>query len=385
MDPEQGKNPATRPQARLSRNQDGTLEVELLGDWKLGDTLPSEQEVGQEILGASGRGPVHLDCKDLGHWDSSLISFVRKLEVFLREKGLELEKTGLPQGAQRLLRLASAVPERKETRKPTGGKSLLFRVGQRAVDAWQGSYEVAGFLGELTLAMGRLIKGKARFRFSDLLLVMQRCGVEALPIVSLISFLVGLILAFVGAVQLRIFGAQIFVAALVGIGMVRVLGAIMTGIIMAGRTGAAFAAELGTMEVNEEIDALRTLGIPPVEFLVLPRLLGLSLMMPLLCAYADLLGILGGLTVGVAMLDLNVQEYLRMTQDSVKLSYFWIGLFHSLVFGVLVAFTGCLQGMRSGRSASAVGQAATSAVVRGIVSIIMATAVLTYLCELLGI
>jgi len=181
------------------------------------------------------------------------------------------------------------------------------------------------------------------------------------------------------------FGGQIYVASLVGIAMVRVMGAVMAGIIMAGRTGAAFAAQLGTMEVNEEIDALKTMGISPMEFLVLPRMLALAIMMPLLCLYADLMGVLGGLIVGVVMLDLNVMEYYETTRAAVSLTDFWIGLFQSSVFGVLVALAGCLRGMQCGRSASAVGDAATSAVVTGIVSIVVATAIITILCNVIGI
>ena len=202
---------------------------------------------------------------------------------------------------------------------------------------------------------------------------------------SLITLLVGLILAFVGAIQLKLFGAQVYVADIVGIAMVRVMGAIMTGIIVAGRTGAAFAAQIGTMQVNEEIDALKTMGISPVEFLVIPRMIALIIMMPLLCIYADLMGILGGMVVGVGMLGINPIEYLNRTQEALKLTTFWIGLFHSAVFGVLVALSGCLRGMQCGRSASDVGYAATSAVVTGIVSIIVATAIITFMCEVLGI
>ena len=216
-------------------------------------------------------------------------------------------------------------------------------------------------------------------------MIIQECGSQALPIVSLISVLVGLILAFVGAIQLSMFGAQIFVADLVGIAMVRVMGAIMTGIIMAGRTGAAFAAQLGTMQVNEEIDALKTMGISPMEFLVLPRMLALMLMMPLLCLYADLMGILGGMIVGVTMLDLSVMEYYQETKRALSLTNLWIGLFHSAVFGILVSLSGCLRGIQCGRSASAVGDATTSAVVTGIVSIVVATAIITFICQVLGI
>ena len=167
--------------------------------------------------------------------------------------------------------------------------------------------------------------------------------------------------------------------------MLRVMGAVMTGVIMAGRTGAAFAAELGTMQVNEEIDALKTMGIAPMEFLVLPRMLALALMMPLLCLYADMMGLLGGYLVGVAMLGLSPTEYLVTTREMVGLSNLWIGLAQSFVFGILVALTGCLQGIKCGRSASSVGTAATSAVVTGIVAIVIATAIITVACNMLGI
>jgi phospholipid/cholesterol/gamma-HCH transport system permease protein len=189
----------------------------------------------------------------------------------------------------------------------------------------------------------------------------------------------------VGAIQLKAFGAQLYVADLVGIAMVREMAAIMTGIIVAGRTGAAFAAKLGTMQVNEEIDALKTMGFSPTEFLVLPRMVALFLMMPLLCLYADLMGVLGGMIVGVTMLDLGLMQYYLQTKQAVHLNNLWIGLVMSAVFGVLVAFSGCLRGIQCGRSASAVGEATTSAVVTGIVSIIVATAVINVICNVLGI
>ena len=180
-----------------------------------------------------------------------------------------------------------------------------------------------GFIGDAFVTFLKMFGGKTRFRGYDLALLIRQCGADALPIVTLISLLVGLILAFVGAIQLAMFGAQIFVANLVGIAMVRVLASVMTGVIMAGRTGAAFAAQLGTMQVNEELDALEVLGISPMEFLVLPRMLALILMMPLLCLYADLMGVLGGLIVGVTMLDINVMEYYNQTISAVRLNDLW--------------------------------------------------------------
>lgn len=381
MEPQKILSNKGRVALRLEPGGKAILKLE--GWFHLEGATPSPQETARDILELKEINSVEFDCRGLEKWDSSLLSFVLRLEEELGRSGVIVERDGLPQGARRLLHLASSFPKGEVKHRPR--KSMLVKTGDWASSRMEKAWEVVRFLGEVSWSIGKLISGKARFRGSDLIWIMHRCGIDALPIVSLISFLVGLILAFVGAVQLRMFGAQIFVAALVGIGMVRVLGAIMTGIIMAGRTGAAFAAELGTMELNEEIDALRTLGIAPVEFLVLPRVVGLSLMMPLLCVYADLLGILGGLSVGVVMLDINAQEYFRMTRDAVKPSYFWIGVFHSFVFGVLVALTGCFHGMKAGRSASSVGQAATSAVVSGIVSIIVATAIITYLCQVLGL
>lgn len=367
----------------FSRPAEGTLRLRLAGNWRAGAQPLSLLGVKVE-LDAAPTVRLEFETRELGEWDSGLLTFLAGLWRLCNERGVAFSDEELPAGARRLLALAAAVSprtaEKEDVRPP-----FLERVADRAAGAGKEAMEMTAFLGEVTVACGRLLTGRARFRRTELLTIMQECGAQALPIVSLISLLVGLILAFVGAVQLVMFGAQIYVASLVGIAIVRVMGAIMTGIIMAGRTGAAFAARLGTMQVNEEIDALATLGISPVEFLVLPRVLALVVMMPLLCLYADLMGIVGGLVVGVFMLDLNVMEYLVMTKKAVRLQDFWIGLFHSGVFGVLVAMAGCLRGIQCGRSASAVGDATTSAVVTGIVSIIVATAVITVVCNVLGI
>jgi phospholipid/cholesterol/gamma-HCH transport system permease protein len=298
---------------------------------------------------------------------------------------MTVEEDNLPEGVRRLLALASAVPERKWEKEKRARIPILVRFGESALVFWRSLLDMTDFIGSASIAFIRLVTGKAKFRRSDLLLIIQQCSDQALPIVSLISILVGLILAFIGAIQLKVFGAQIYVASIVGIGMVRFLAPVMAAIIMAGRTGASFAAQLGTMQVNEEIDALKTLGISPMEFLVLPRMLALFLMMPLLSVYADLLGILGGVIIGVTMLDLNFIEYYNKTRESVHLDDFWVGLFSAAVFGVLVALSGCMRGMQCGRSAAAVGEATTSAVVTSIVSIVVAMAVITVVCNVLNI
>jgi phospholipid/cholesterol/gamma-HCH transport system permease protein len=369
----------------FSRPAEDQLKIHLLGSWKLGNMLPSADEVRGRIESEPKVKHISFDTKELSGWDSGLLTFLISVIEHSSQSSIRVDKEGLPQGVHRLLDLASAVPERKGARRESLRTPFLEQVGQSALDFWHSNLQMLDFIGDAFTAFIRLLRGKARFRRSDLFVIIQECGAQAFPIVSLISVLVGLILAFVGAIQLRMFGAQIYVADLVGIAMVRVMGAIMTGIIMAGRTGASFAAQLGTMQVNEEIDALKTMGISPMEFLVLPRMLALMLMMPLLCLYADLMGILGGMIVAITMLDLNVMEYYVETKSAVTLTYLWIGLFHSMVFGVLVALAGCLRGIQCGRSASAVGNATTSAVVTGIVSIIVATGIITFLCEVLGI
>ena len=344
--------------------------VELTGAWRKEDRLPDPSEVWREIdVGP----PVHrltFDASHVADWDSGLITFAIKVLEEARARGIASDRAGLPDGAQRLLHLAEAVPER-QTGRARAQPPWLARIGAWATAGWVETAAGLAFLGEGMLALGALQRGRARFRMIDLLVVIQDCGPRALGIVSLISFLIGLILAFVGAVQLQQFGASIFVANLVAIAMTREIGCIMTAIVMAGRTGAAFAAQLGTMNTNQEIDALSTMGISPMEFLVLPRMLALIVMMPLLTIYADLVGILGGAVVGMGMLGLGPVEYFEQTRGAVSLTSFFIGVSKSAVFGVLVALVGCLRGMQSGRSAAAVGLAATSAVVTSIVLIIV--------------
>jgi phospholipid/cholesterol/gamma-HCH transport system permease protein len=361
------------------------LLVQLIGNWQIEQKRPAADEVLHQVDAGTGVKRVVFDTENLSGWDSSLLTFLTKVFKSCEQRNIQVEKSGLPLGVQSLISLSTAVPKKEDARKTVSREAFFARVGSEFLEFINSAGELIAFVGEACVAVARLLTGRARFRAFDLGQFLQDTGAQAVPIVSLISFLVGLILAFVGIVQLKLFGAQVFVADLVGIAMVRSMGAIMTGIIMAGRTGAAFAAQLGTMQVNEEIDALKTLGIAPMEFLVLPRMLALTLMMPLLCLYSNLMGILGGWLVAVPIYGLNPIQYFSRTMEAVGLNDLFIGLFMSLVFGILVALAGCLRGMQCGRSASAVGDAATSAVVTGIVAIILATAVITVLCDVLGI
>jgi phospholipid/cholesterol/gamma-HCH transport system permease protein len=374
-----------RGEVYCDRPADDTLVVRFVGSWTIHAGRPVSTAVQQQLEAAPRVRQLAFDTHDLTAWDTRLLTFLRQLIAQSAQRQIIVNQEGLPVGVQRLLALAAAVPEREGAQRSGQRLSWLARIGTTVLDSWQGSRDMLGFIGEAVVACGKLAVGKARFRGIDLALFLQECSAQALGIVTLISFLVGLILAFMGAVQLQQFGAQIYVADLVGLGMTREMGAIMTGVIIAGRTGAAFAAQLGTMQVNEEIDALITMGIPPMEFLVLPRMLALMLMMPLLCVYADMVGMLAGLLVGTGLLDLSLVEYINETRKAVDLVDCGVGLFKSVLFGALVALAGCLRGMQCGRSAAAVGAAATSAVVTGIVWIIATDGLLAVITQRLGI
>ena len=367
-----------------------SLAVHCSGDWVVRRGMPSVRELmAWKIDGRSAMQPaperVTVHGAGLGRWDSSLVSFVAGLEGYCRSKDVAFDKGDLPPGVRRLVDLALAVPEKTGTRRAAAAKSLLTTVGEATLLSRKRFLDGLGFLGEATLSLLRLVAGQARFRRSDLLQTVQECGVQALGIAFIISLLVGLILAFVGAVQLRSFGAEIYVANLVVVAMTREMAAIMTAIVLAGRTGAAFAAQIGSMQANEEVDALTTLGIPAMDFLVLPRMLALMLMMPLLYLYSAFAGIFGGFLVGVGMLDLTPAIYLAQTQAGFTFSDFFVGWGKSVLFGALVAIAGCMHGMQSGRSAAAVGNAATAAVVTALVWIIISDAVLAVLLNIVGV
>ncbi|MCK9574203.1 MAG: ABC transporter permease [Candidatus Omnitrophica bacterium] len=361
-----------------------TLQIKLAGVWLMSSGIPSISEVTSELFGHVDIVQVVFDASKISKWDSGLVAFLLNLIRECKKKNIKVDRQGLPEGACRLLDLTDKVAERIEPQE-SKQEPFLERVGSKVLQLKESLLSLLGFLGEITISLNRTITGKAYFRFNDFMLILQRCGADALGLVSLISVLVGVILAFIGAIQLRIFGAQIYIADIVGIAMVRVMGAVMTGIIMSGRTGASFAAELGIMQTNEEIDALKTLGVNPVEFLVVPRILALVVMLPLLTLYADFMGILGGYVISTGVLGINPVEYLNHTQSAVKLSNLWIGLIHGFVFGVIIAISGCLRGMNCERSANGVGEATTSAVVTSITSIVVATAIITFICQVLGV
>ena len=362
-----------------------TLAVRVSGDWLLAEDLPRPASVLQLLRKEPGPAAVTFDTRELGDWDTGLITALIAIHRAAEAKGIQVDDGGLPEGARRLVGLAFTVKEREGARRDVRQKPFLERVGESVLEVWGRGRELLTFTGELVMSLGRFFRGNATYLRSDLTHYIQDAGAKAFPIVSVISFLIGMIFAFVGLMQLNMFGAGIYTADLVAVAMVREMSAIMAAIIMAGRTGAAYAAQIGTMKVNEEVDALETLGMHPIDFLVTPRVIALVLMMPLLTMYASLMGILGGTAVGLIMLDLSLAQYVAQTIDAVNLNSLFGGLFKSVVYGSLVALAGCQQGMACGKSAMAVGQSTTRAVVMGIVLIVVSASVLTVIYINLGI
>ncbi len=373
------------PRLSAQRTAEDAYSIHFSGDWTGKHPLPAVERLLEEI----GRTPrprsVVLEASGVRAWDSTFVGFLFELETRCAELKLPLRRDALPAGAARLIALADSVPEKTDARVAAAHDGFFQRLGKTTAAAIDAAAALFDFLGLLSIAMGRFLTGRARTRVGDIFEQMQACGADALAIVSLISFLVGVILAFMGAVQLERFGASIYVADLVAIGMLREMGAMMTAIIMAGRTGAAFAAQLGSMKVAQEIDALTTMGISPVEFLCLPRVLALFLMMPILCVYSDLLGIAGGAFIGSVMLHVSPAAYFHETMSAFTMTDFSIGVVKAAIYGVLVGFAGCLRGFECGDSSSAVGFATTSAVVTSIVMVVVACGVSAFILNLVGI
>jgi phospholipid/cholesterol/gamma-HCH transport system permease protein len=371
-------------EATSTARAEATLEGDVLavrvgGDWRVTEHRPAWADLMRD------RQPkrVRLMGRDLGAWDSSLALFVHEARTWAERHSVAFDLEGMPAGLEKLTALLGA-----KAAKPgpphMGLLNLPAALGIATVALWRELKDIAWLVGECAFSIGRFFRGQAQFRWQDCFSEMQQCGAMALPIVSLISFLVGVIMAYQGAVQLRQFGADIYVADMVGLSVVREMGPMMAAVVLAGRTGAAFAATLGNMKANEEIDALETLGVSPVDFLVMPRLTALLLMMPLLALYSNCLGIFGGLVVSAGILDIPSSLYWAETKTIIDLSDLSTGIIKSAAFGLLIGVSGCLRGMQADRSAAGVGAAATRAVVTGILLIIVADSLFAVAFNILG-
>jgi phospholipid/cholesterol/gamma-HCH transport system permease protein len=353
--------------------------LRLTGDWLVRDGGLRVASVPDILTQAAGAGRLAVDASGLGRWDSAVIVFIQVLR-----QAIALDDAGLPDPVRRLLALADsgAPPPDASAGKPA---PLPTRVGLAVIGAWDSIAASVELVGETVLRGLTAITGRARMRAVDVMVLMQEAGASALVIVAIVNGLIGGILAFIGAVQLQKFGTEIYVADLVSLAQVREMAAVMTAIVMAGRTGGAYAAQIATMQGNEEIDALQSFGIPVFDYLVLPRIIALIAMMPLLYLYACFVGLAGGLIVAISILNLTTTAYLEETRQALTGLQFWIGLTKSVAFGALIAMAGCGIGLRAGRSAADVGKAATTAVVAGIIGVIALDAIFAVCANALGI
>jgi len=371
------------PGFELRFDSGGDASLLLFGNWTRDEQPPNFSKLRGDLYG----GAVHqlnIDSSGLASWDSSLMAFLLQCYNYCSAEHIEFNALGLPEGAQKLLQVATAVKSHEEQQAPPTAWYSKLNPALAAKEALNSFTESFAFIGEITIALTRLMAGKANTRMVDFKTFTYQAGPEAFSIIGLTSILVGMILAYLGAVQLLQFGAEIYVADLVVIGTLREMGALMTAIVMAGRTGAAYAAQLGTMQTNEEIDAITTMGISPIEFLVIPRLLALVVIMPLLTIYADLLGIVGGGIVAGGM-GITPLQYINEGATAFISVHVFVGLLKSVVFATLIAIAGCRSGINSGRSSAAVGQAATEAVVTSIVYLIIADAAINIIFQQIGI
>lgn len=364
-------------EARWELDPQGRPLLVLRGDWRGRGELPAPPSP------PPADQPWGVDGLALGHFDSQLPAALFDLAM---QSGRPLDLSQLPSGLRGMLQLAfdnpgSRTPEPQRRRRPR----WLTQVGLDWLGRYHRTHTTLTFIGEVLQATYKTMRGSTAMRGEDLATQLHATGPASLPIVALVSFLVGLIIAYMGAAQLQRLGAQSFMADLVTIGVVREIAALMTGIILAGRVGAAFAAQLGSMEANEEIDALRAMGLNPVEHLVLPRVLAMVLMAPLLTTFAALVGMLAGCLVAVGIFHVELLDYLYRSSKALTLAHAGIGLLKGTVYALLVALAGCRQGMNAGRSAQAVGDATTKAVVQAIIWIVIAASALTIAFQRLGV
>ncbi len=374
------------PEYKITHNN-SILDIEISGDWAQDSHFPEEfeYELEQQFNKKNKIESVTIQMEQVTAWNSALLTVILSFSELCEQHQTLFDLSQLPPEMNHLITLSEKIPSRHLKSRQKTSSSFLHIVGTDVIAAVKDVGDVIEFIGKAGVAFFAMIRGKAVYRASDTWLIMQQTGAEAVPIVSLLNFLVGAILGYIGAMQLEKFGAEIYIGDMVGVAMTREIAAIITGIIMAGRSGAAFAAQLGTMKVNDEIDALRSMGLSPMEFLVLPRMIGMMLMMPLLAIYASFMGILGGAVVAYSLLNISLEQYTGVVIKSVGLNDVFAGIFMSAVFGVIVAVVGCQKGMSCGNSAEAVGISTTSAVVTATVIIFICAAILTIIYGVLGI
>jgi phospholipid/cholesterol/gamma-HCH transport system permease protein len=277
-------------------------------------------------------------------------------------------------------------PEPHISRIPPGFRGRLYKIGRATMHAWRQTVSMLGYLGRVTVETGEaIIKPKHNLRIPAMFAQVEETGINALPIVGLLSFLIGVVLAYQGADQLERFGAQIFTINLLGVGILREIGGLITAIIVAGRSGSAFTAHIGTMRVNEEIDAMQTMGLNTVDTLVLPRIVGLVIALPLLTFYSDIMGLIGGAAMCYFQLNITIPVFLRQLNEAVSINTLMVGLIKAPVFAFVIALVGCYEGFQVERNAASVGLLTTRSVVESVFLVIVLDAAFSVMFSVLGI
>lgn len=363
---------------------DERLTIAARGGWTIGSATALDAAIAKATFGRAQQ--VRIDLSGLTAIDSAGAMLLFRLQGRLAGLGAVETVGARPDHAALIARVAAAAgvsPPAPVTYNPF--IALLNRIGKATYFVADEAVDLLNFLGLAVVSIGHSIINPARIRFVSFVSHLERVGLDAMPIVGLLSFLIGVVVAYQGADQLRQFGAEIFTVNLLGISILREMGIVLTAVVVAGRSGSAFAAQIGTMRVNQEVDAMRTLGLDPIELLVLPRTLALVLAMPLLAVYADIMGLAGGALMSTVALDISLVQYVDRLRDAVGIWTFWTGIIKAPFFGFLIALTGCREGLKVGGSAESVGLHTTRAVVISIFLVIVADAIFSILFSMLHI
>jgi phospholipid/cholesterol/gamma-HCH transport system permease protein len=372
------------PEAWFKLDRDGkTLAIG--GDWTIRQSARLDRELsGLELPG----GAMGIDASKLSRLDSAGAWLLLRTRRAMEASGGKVSSFSLPELYKPLLESIDqcAMPEPPKSRIPAGFRGRLYRIGRATMDAWRQTISMLGYLGRVTVETGEMIAApRKNLRFAAMINQVEETGINALPIVGLLAFLIGVVLAYQGADQLKRFGAEVFTINLLGVGMLREIGGLITAIIVAGRSGSAFTAHLGTMRVNQEIDAMQTMGLDTVDTLVLPRIIGLVISLPLLTFYANIMGLIGGAVMCYFDLGITIPTFMRQLNEAINVNTLMVGLIKAPVFAFVISLVGCYEGFQVERNAASVGLLTTRSVVESVFLVIVIDAAFSIMFSVLGI
>jgi phospholipid/cholesterol/gamma-HCH transport system permease protein len=364
--------------------------IEAGGRWNVQTVEAIEGQlrgIGAQARASHASGPALIDVTGLDALDAAGAWLITRTRLGLNAAGLDAAVEGAKPSHGALIERVEKALSHEELEAPPGNRfvRIVNAIGKAQFDALGVARGLLSFYGMVLVVFARVLVHPGRLRLTSTVYRMQAVGLNALPIVGLLSFLIGVVVAFQGADQLRQFGAEIFTVNLLGVSILRELGVLLTAILIAGRSGSAFTAQIGTMKVNQEVDALQTIGLDPVEVLVVPRVLALMIMLPILVFYADLMGLLGGMVMATTVLDISITTFLKQLQGAINLVTFGVGMVKAPVFAFLIALVGCFEGFNVAGSAESVGQKTTASVVEGIFLVIVFDAAFSILFSILGV